>query len=234
MNGFLLVFPGGDPPDSGPEWVNEMDTPATAKELTSAILALGAKHRMDDFQAEFNEIAKSYGATTDSLEKQEYNPLVLLEEGRKEDYKRFIKQIEALDRKYSFQEFHDKACFLRTAFDQERKDYLYDSVLRQCAPIAFFFPPEIADQFFEQWLDGVFQQEESVLLEYENLDGKIIRSVVRHKEDDVTQDYVECRPIDRFVGDTPYDAFLVRYFWNDESGWIPVPIHLIKTYAVKR
>lgn len=218
---------------------DDMDIPATAKDLTAAIQELVVKYRIDEFEKEFNVVAKSFGASDASLKNNDFNPIFLLEEGRKEDFKLFMKAVEALDRKYKFQNFHDQCVHLRNAFDQERKGYLYDKVLIQCVPVSFFFPPDIADNFFEDWLDGVIQQEGSVLLEYENLEGKMIRMVVTHKEDNVTQEYVECRPIDRFMGgNMPYDAFLVRYFWNErsdllESCWVPVPIHLIKTYAVQ-
>ncbi len=234
MSMFFLVMPSDkDPLHNGPTGADEMEIPATAKDLTTAIRALGAEYKIEDFEKEFNNLAGSFGASEASLQNGDFNPVFLLEEGRKDDFKRFMKAVEDLDRKYKFQNFHDQCVYLRNAFDRERKGYLYDNVLLQCVPMAFFFPPEVADNFFQDWLDGVIEQEESVLLEYENLDGKIVRIVVEHKEDDVTQDYVECRPINRLVGDMPYDAFLVRNFWNENKGWIPVPIHLIKTYAVK-
>lgn len=234
MNAFLLIFPPGGSLNKGPSWVDEMETPETARDLTKAIQALGEQYRIAEFEEEFNALAKSFGATSGSLKRGEYNPLILLEEGLKDDYKKFMKALEGLDRKYSFQDFHDRCVYLRSTFDGKRKGYLYDSVLTQCVPIMFFFPPEIADQFFQDWLDGVIQQEKSLLFEYENLDGETVRLAVEHKADAVTQDYVECRPIDRFAGDTPYDAFLVRYFWNAKLGWVPVPIHLIKRYAINR
>lgn len=233
MSAFLLILPSAnDDINKGPTWVHEMKTPTTARELTKAVKALAVKYLIDDFEAEFNDLARAFGASDDSLKRDEFNPLLLFEEGRKEDYKQFMKSLEDLDRKYHFQDFHDQCVYLRNAFDRERKSNLYDNVLIQCSPVMFFFPEELADQFFEDWLEGVMMQEKSVLLEYENLDGDTIRLVVTHKEDELTEDYVDCRPINRYVGDMPYDAFLVRYFWNEEQGWVPVPIHLIKTYAV--
>lgn len=210
-----------------------METPATVRDLTSAVKALGVEYHIEDFEKEFNDLARLFGATDESLKRGEFNPLFLLEENNKEGFKQFMKALESLDRKYNFQDFHDQCVHLRNAFNRERKGNLYDNVLLQCAPVMFFFPQEVADQFFEQWLDGVIEHEESVLLAYEDLEGKTIRLLVRHKEMDLTKDYVDCRPINRFVGDMPYDAFLVRHFWNEEQGWVPVPIHLIKTYAVK-
>lgn len=210
-----------------------METPATVRDLTSAVKALGVEYHIEDFEKEFNDLARVFGATDESLKRGEFNPLFLLEENNKEGFKQFMKALESLDHKYNFQDFHDQCVYLRNAFNQERKGNLYDNVLLQCAPVMFFFPQEVADQFFEQWLDGVIEHEESVLLVYEDLEGKTIRLLVRQKEMDLTKDYVDCRPINRFVGDMPYDAFLVRHFWNEEQGWVPVPIHLIKTYAVK-
>jgi hypothetical protein len=228
-----MIDPFPYPLNKGPIGADAMEIPATAKDLTTAIKALGAEYNIDEFEDEFVVLAKSFGATESSLLNDEFNPVFLLEEGRKEDFKLFMKAVEDLDRKYKFQNFHDQCVYLRNAFDRERKGYLYDNVLLQCVPMAFFFPPEVADNFFQDWLDGVIEQEESVLLEYENLDGEVVRIEVAHKEDEYTIEYTECRPINRFVGDMPYDAFLVRYFWNENKGWVPVPIHLIKTYAVK-
>lgn len=208
-----------------------METPPSASKLTSAIRALGAKYRIEEFEAEFFVLAKGFGVSEETLKRSEFNPLMLLEEGRKDDYKRFIKALEKMDAKYNFHEFHDQGVCLRNAFDEERKEYLYNNILTQCIPIMFFFPPEIADQFFEEWLEGVIEEEDSVCLEYETLEGELVQVTVYHKEDELTEDYVECRPINRFVGDTPYDAFMVRYFWNGEE-WIAIPIHLIKRYAV--
>lgn len=222
------------PLNNGPTGAHEMHIPATAQELSRAIGELATKYRISEFEEEFNDIAKSFGASEANLKNNDFNPLFLLEEGRKDEFKLFMSAVERLDRKYDFQNFHDQCVHLRQAFDRERKGYLYDNVLLQCVPMAFFFPPDIADSFFEDWLDGIIEQEQSVLLEYESLEGKTIQIVVEPKEDDVTQDYVECRPINRFEGDTPYDSWLIRFFWNAESGWIPVPIHLIKTYAVQR
>lgn len=230
---YALIFPQ-DRDNTDPEWVNEMKTPATVREMAEAIKALAVQYNIDDFEAEFNTIALSFGATEDCLRRNEFNPLMLLEEGRKEDYKRFIKSLETLDAKYGFQNFHDRCVFLRNAFDRERKGYLFDNVLIQCVPMTFFLPPDVADQFFEQWLDGILEHEESVVLVYENFSGELVKLTVQLKEDEYTLDYTDCRPIDRFAGETPYDAFLVRYFWNEELGWVPVPIHLIKTYAVER
>ncbi len=230
-----MIDPFPHPLNKGPIGADAMEIPATAKDLTTAIRALGAEYNIDAFEEEFNDLAKSFGATESSLRNDEFNPVFLLEEGRKEDFKLFMKAVEDLDRKYKFQNFHDQCVYLRNSFDRERKGYLYDNVLLQCVPMAFFFPPEVADNFFQDWLDGVIQQEDSVLLEYENLDGKIVRIIVEHKEIDeiVTEDYVECRPINRLVGDMPYDAFLVRAFWTENQDWVAVPIHLIKTYSVK-
>lgn len=222
------------PLNNGPTGALEMHIPETAQKLSRAIGELATKYRISEFEDEFNEIAKSFGASEANLKNNDFNPIFLLEEGRKDDFKLFMNAVERLDRKYDFQNFHDQCVHLRQAFDRERKGYLYDNVLLQCVPMAFFFPPDIADSFFENWLDGVIEQEQSVLLEYESLEGKTIQIVVEPKEDNVTQDYVECRPINRFEGDTPYDSWLIRFFWNAESGWIPVPIHLIKTYAVQR
>ncbi len=222
------------PLNNGPTGAHEMHIPATAQELSRAIGELATKYRISEFEEEFNDIAKSFGASESNLKNNDFNPIFLLEEGRKDEFKLFMSAVERLDRKYDFQNFHDQCVHLRQSFDRERKGYLYDNVLLQCVPMAFFFPPDIADSFFEDWLDGIIDQEQSVLLEYESLEGKTIQIVVEPKEDDVTQDYVECRPINRFEGDTPYDSWLIRFFWNAESGWIPVPIHLIKTYAVQR
>lgn len=239
MSEFPLLYSSEDDPlGVGPIQDDTAKAPATAEDLSAAIKVLSDKYRIEEFETEFTDLAKALGASDDSLNRGDYNPLVLLEEGRKDDYKKFMKAVEKLDAKYDFQEFHDQCVHLRTAFDHERKGYLYDNVLLGCAPMAFFFPPMVADQFFEEWLDGVIEQEQtkrqrSVLLEYENLKGKTIRLVVCPKADELTEDYIECRPIDRYIGDLPYDSFLIRYFWNEEQGWVPVPIHLIKTYAIK-
>ncbi len=240
MNEFSLILSSdSDPLNIGPTWNEDMEIPATAEDLSNAIKVLMKKYRIDDFEEEFADLAKSLGASDQTMKRGEYNPLVLLEEGRKDDYKRFMKGLENLDKKYDFQEFHDQCIHLRSEFDRERKGYLYDNILLGCAPMAFFFPPAIADQFFLEWLDGVVEQEfvkrqKSVLLEYEDLKGETIRLVVRHKEDEFTEEYIDCRPIDRLVGELPYDSFVVRHFWNEELGWVPVPIHLIKTYAVRQ
>ena len=240
MNDFTLsVSSDNDPLNIGPVWNEDMNVPATAEDLSNVIKVLSQKYCIDDFEAEFADIARSFGASDDSLERGEYNPLILLEEGRKDDYKQFMKAVETLDKKYNFQEFHDQCIHFRASFDEERKGYLYDNVLLGCAPMAFFFPPVIADQFFLEWLDGVVEQEfvkrqRTVLLEYENLQGETVRLEVGYKPDELTEEYVSCRPIDRMAGEFPYDAFLVRHFWNEKLGWVPVPIHLIKTYAVQQ
>ncbi len=240
MNDFTVMSRSeNDPLNIGPTWNDSMGTaPATAEDLSNVIKVLAQKYRIEDFEAEFALLAKAMGATDATLDRGEYNPLVLLEEGRKDDYKAFMKALETLDKKYNFQEFHDHCIHLRTLFDDERKDYLYDNVLLGCAPMAFFFPPGIADEFFEEWLDGVIEAEHmardgSVLLEYEDLSGEMVRLEVHHKEDEFALEYTSCRPIDRLVGELPYDSFLVRHFWNEEKGWVAVPIHLIKTYAVR-
>ncbi len=239
MSEFPLLYSSEDDPlDVGPIHDDKVKAPNTAQDLSAAIKELSAKYHIDKFEAEFTAYARSMGATDGSIERGDYNPLVLLEEGRKDDYKKFMKNVEALDKKYNFQEFHDQCIHLRSAFDNERKDYLYDNVLSGCAPMAFFFPPAVADDFFLNWMDSVIEQEhikrqKSVLLEYENLKGKTIRLVVRPKEDELTEDFIDCRPIDRYIGELPYDSFLVRYFWNEDQGWVPVPIHLIRTYAVQ-
>ncbi len=244
MNEYSLILSSDENPlNNGPTWGEDtdedMNVPATAEDLSNVIKVLSQKYRIDDFEAEFADIARSFGASDDSLERGEYNPLVLLEEGRKDDYKQFMKAVENLDKKYNFQEFHDQCIHLRTAFDDARKGFLYDNVLLGCAPVAFFFPPAISDQFFLEWLDGVVEQESmqrqrTILLEYENLQGEMVRLEVSYKPDELTEEYVSCRPIDRFVGEFPYDSFLIRHFWNDKLGWVPVPIHLIKTYAVQQ
>ncbi len=243
MNDFTtMIRSENDPLNIGPTWNDSMGTPSTpetAEDLSNVIKVLAQKYRISEFEEEFALLAKAMGATDDTIDSGEYNPLVLLEEGRKDDYKAFMKSLEKLDKKYDFQEFHDQCIHFRTLFDEQRKDYLYDNVLLGCAPMAFFFPPGIADQFFEEWLDGVIEQEhktrnESVMLEYEDFSGEMIRVVVHHKEDEYTLDYTDCRPIDRYIGELPYDTFLVRYFWNEEKGWVPIPIHLIKTYSVQQ
>ena len=226
---FLLIFPQDG--DESPIDTNDMDAPKTAKALTDAIHALGERYHIPEFEKEFLALAKEFGASDDSLKRGEFNPVVLLEEGRKEDYTRFIKILEGMDSKYNFREYHDQCVIIRNAFEQVRKGYLYNSILTQCIPIVFFFSPDNADEFFEEWLDAVITKEESVRLEYETLEGVIATVTVSHKEDELTEDYVDCRPINRMLGDSPYDCFLVKYFWTDD-GWVGIPINLIRRYAV--
>lgn len=214
---------------------NPMLVPRTAMELSEAIEALCQEYNIDVFEKEFREVALKCGADPSTLDDGTFNPLQLREDGKKEQYYTFVKLIEGLDTKYRFPEFHQKGNDLRAAFDDQRPEYLYNSLMQQCFPIAAFMSPGQTDMLFMEWFDGAVRAEapEIIRIEYEWFDGEIRTALIADHPDEITQDYVSCRPINRRWGSTPYDYFLTRYYYvPDKDEWVGIPLNLIRGFAV--
>lgn len=209
------------------------ETPQTANDLTAAIKELCADYKMDSFEVEFRDAARACGASEESLKDGTFTPLQLIAEGRKEQYAQFVKCVEQLDRKYQFQDFHLKCSLLRTMFQRQREGYLFSNMLAQCS-VVLFMSPAAAEIVFMEWLDGAVAVEspKPIMVEYEDLDGTMKHVQIVDKADEITEDYVECRPLNYFSGQTPYDSFTMRFYYcPKQERWVAIPINLIRTLA---
>jgi hypothetical protein len=212
-----------------------MELPETANALTAIVSDLIESHKMEDFETEVKENALRCGATEESLKDGTFTPLSLLDAGRRDQYDEFIRFVETLDTKYRYREFHEKATAIRNAFEDMRPSYLYSGLMQQCFPVSAFLGPVGSDEIFVDWFDGAVRAEapNPIRVEYEDLDGSFKTVTVVHKPDEFTLEYTSCRPLNRYSGSTPYDAFLMRhYYCPEQEEWIAIPIQLIKSFAV--
>lgn len=212
-----------------------MELPETANALTAVMNDLIESYKMEDFDAEVRKNALQCGATEQSLADGTFTPLYLLDAGQEEEYERFTRFVERLDKKYKYREFHEKASAIRNAFEDMRPSYLYNGLMEQCFPVSAFLGPVGSDAVFVDWFDEAVKAEapNPIRVEYEDLDGTFKTVTIVDRPDEVTLEYVSCRPLNRFSGSSPYDAFLMRhYYCPEQDEWIPIPIQLIKAFAV--
>lgn len=235
---FQLVFPAdaGFPLNKGvpSESSNVIDAPSTASELTTAVQRLCDEYKIDKFEIEFSDAARACGASNESLTDGTFTPLQLIEMAGQGQYEQFVKCIEQLDKKYNFQNFHADCSSLRISFEHQRNGYLFNNLMTQCS-IMMFMSPLQSEILFMEWLDGIVAARSPKMLwvDYEDLSGVFQKIRIVEKPDEITEDYVDCRPLNYYSGRTPYDSFVMRFYYcPDQEKWVAIPVNLIRRFTV--
>lgn len=88
----------------------------------------------------------------------------------------------------------------------------------------------VGENIVGTWLDSILARikPETIVMEYEDLDGEIQTIETCHEPIRVTKDFVSAPLIDRYTGKTQFDSFLLRSFFDcNEKKWKYVPVRFI-------
>lgn len=153
------------------------------------------------------------------------------------DIESYIKKYESLKKKYNFEKYIKAGHQLRKKFLRERKTYLFNNIkivteMDTKKTNAYEkLSIDYSEQFFiARWIDKILDKitPNTLVLTYEDTDSKIKTIEIMKKDSVLTEDFVEAPLIDRIVGATIFDSFLLHSFYNvAEKQWQYVPTKLI-------
>lgn len=139
-----------------------------------------------------------------------------------------------LAEKYNYDEYLEECNNLREMFLKDRKNYFSSKVVlgakKKDSIQNIFDLSGTADVILGDFIDKVLERINPNHLDivYENLNGKKIKTKIRHRALNITKEHVEAPLIDRYHGINAYDSFLMRsYFDINKNDWVYVPIRLI-------
>jgi hypothetical protein len=152
-----------------------------------------------------------------------------------------VEVMNDLKKKYKYDEYVKKCDEVRTTFLHERKEYFSaklgapqqgeplhitnDSIMKNIEDFM-----GLGENIVGTWLDSILVRikPETIVLEYEDLNGEIQSIEICHEPIRVTKDFVSAPLIDRYTGKTQFDSFLLRSFFDcNKKKWKYVPIRFI-------
>lgn len=150
-----------------------------------------------------------------------------------------LRVMEDLKVKYRYDEYMGKCDKLREEFLNERSDYFASKMSRPISEIdtkkskmstILYDMLGVSDVVLSNWIESVLVQikPETLSIDYEDLDGTVKNANIRHEPVRVTLDYVSAPLIDRYCGNSHFDSFLLRSFFDaDEKEWMYIPLRFI-------
>lgn len=153
------------------------------------------------------------------------------------DTLKVVQVMEDLKKKYRYDEYVQKCDETRRAFLTQRKNYFSTKMstpgldspeISLAEEIEDFMG--VGENVISTWLDSVLARikPETLVMDYEDLDGEVHSIEICHEPIRVTKDYVSAPLIDRYTGKTQFDSFLLRSFFDCKNkSWVYVPVRFI-------
>ena len=139
--------------------------------------------------------------------------------------------------KYSFADFLKECESARQAFLRERKTYFSIKVAKKHtddsgngAFSTYFDITGMTDVMLAEWIDLVLEKvyPGHLNIEYEDMDGKHIKTKITHRICVIGKEFIEAPLIDRYHGSNAYDQFLLHSMYDiKKRKWVYVPMRLI-------
>jgi len=213
-------------------------------QLTEKIDILSQEYSMGDFTKAFKRrLSRMKINFWDSLSNAKglVNPVNAILTAKnsltEEQMVKVLRVMEDLKQKYNYNEYVRKCDEIREEFLLERSDYF---AAKMGKPLTIENKGKmsevlhdmlgISDHVLCQWLDSILVKikPEVLSIDYEDLDGNVKNSNVVCEPIRLTQDYVSAPLIDRYTGNSQFDSFLLRSFFDvDEKEWIYIPVRFI-------
>jgi hypothetical protein len=175
------------------------------------------------------------------------NPMVAIMQAKNslssEETLKVVAVMSDLRKKYRYDEYVRECDEARKNFLGERKNY-FSTKLSSPSPIMEFREENeqvsiaetiedfmgVGEAVISSWIDSVLSRikPETLIMEYEDLDGEVHTMEVCHEPIRVTKDHVSAPLIDRYTGKTQFDSFLLRSFFDcKKKKWCYVPVRFI-------
>lgn len=142
-----------------------------------------------------------------------------------------------LDQKYSYSNFVKECESARQAFLRERKTYFSMKVAKKHSEDSgngglgtYLDITGMTDVMLGEWLDMLLEKiyPNHLDIEYEDLNGKRVKTRISHRVCVVGKDYIEAPLIDRYHGSNAYDQFYLHSVYDiKKRKWIYIPMRLI-------
>jgi len=153
-----------------------------------------------------------------------------------EDLQKVVKVSDKLNTKYHYDIFSKECEVVRNAFLEDRTDYFSMKTIRGTKQEktgwlnSYVELTGMSDLMLGSWINKVLERiyPYSLDIKYEDLNGKIIKTKIVHRNAVVADDFVECPLISRYHGTNGYDQFLLNSFFDiKKNTWTYIPIRLI-------
>lgn len=213
----------------------------TLKDLSTLILSVHEEYHINNFLSDLKKCVLNLIPKDKTQEVEiENNPITLITMIEdKENLEILLKEVKSLSEKYKFEDYSTKCIDARNEFFSKRKNYYFTKLnlygkLKKTATMQNELDGTY-DSLYSRWVDNELKEnrKEKYCITYEDLDGSIKKIITQKKKLELTVDFVEAPPIDRFVGGCFYDRFLLHSFWCTlKKEWVYVPIRLIKTIKI--
>lgn len=142
-----------------------------------------------------------------------------------------------LDQKYSYSNFVKECESARQAFLRERKTYFSMKVAKKHSEDSgngglgtYLDITGMTDVMLGEWLDMLLEKiyPNHLDIEYEDLNGKRVKTRISHRVCVVGKDYIEAPLIDRYHGSNAYDQFYLHSVYDiKKRKWVYIPMRLI-------
>lgn len=142
-----------------------------------------------------------------------------------------------LNQKYAYTDFIKECESARQAFLRERKAYFSMKVVKKHSDDtgngglgSYFDITGMTDIVLAEWIDAVLEKvyPSHLDIEYEDMNGKRVKTKILHRVCVVGKDYIEAPLIDRYHGSNAYDQFLLHSVYDmKKRKWVYIPMRLI-------
>lgn len=232
-----------------------METSNPKLSLTDLIISiheLNKKYNISGFESEIKTIFKTL-----SWDLKKINSFIQNEETFFEDndidlevedispemLQTCVNEYLALSKKYQYDKYVKEGSKLRKKFLDDRKTYLFGKMKYVVEKkIVLSDLEKLHIDYHQQhsistWIDKSLKKmhPDVFTIKYEDTDGKIKVVEAQHHKVEFTEEYVDAPLIDRIIGTTLFDSFLLHSFYDiNKKNWVYVPTKLIISIENKR
>jgi hypothetical protein len=224
-----------------------MEAVKSLNDLSIKIHEIGKKYDIKSFVTEFktsvreiNQKAWDEIDTITASEVSEATPLskIMLMSSilNDEDLSRVMKVSESLNKKYHYETFSKECEVVRRKFLEERNNYFSVKAIQTTKGQdtgglnSYVEITGMSDMMLGSWIYKILERiyPYTLDIEYETLNGSRVKTQIVHKNNIVSDNYIECPLIPRYHGSNGYDQFLLNsYYDNNKMKWIYIPVRLI-------
>jgi hypothetical protein len=219
-------------------------------DLSITIHEIGKRYNIQNYMEEFrtsmtSEVNSKFWDEFDALHSNSkseiVNPLekiIMMSSVISDDQLEKVSKInKRLELKYSFADFLKECESARQAFLRERKTYFSIKVAKKHtddsgngAFSTYFDITGMTDVMLAEWIDLVLEKvyPGHLNIEYEDMDGKHVKTKITHRVCVIGKEFIEAPLIDRYHGSNAYDQFLLHSMYDiKKRKWVYVPMRLI-------
>ena len=215
----------------------------TLKDLAAEVDALNIKYNIGQFEAEVAQLFSNVDLTLKKMDEIVKNPEAIFDTKTlgvsmtDAQIGEYFEKYNLLRKKFNYDDYVKEGHTLRKKFVKSRRDYIFNKV--SFVQVSKSKRPnnlellsiDYSEQYLlSRWMDRMLKKvyPKTVKLSYEWLDGSVRETEIVYKKCELTEDYIEAPLINRVVGNSIFDSFLIHSFYDiREKKWIYVPIKLV-------